>query len=211
MMSDKTKNRTAGQGNPELVDLNILPDRYRRRRLGPRTVLPWILLLVLLGLLYPVGNNFLQTQQAFRDKQQELDQVQTAFDNYLPVEERLAILEAEIEAAEIKAEEIRAQYSEIDLELTSWSYILFSIVEKLPPGVKVSAYLQSGREIQLQGTADTYQQVLDLEEAMQTINPVHGVQIDSILKLNPEGETESEGSGYVFQLTLFSAEEESQP
>ena len=211
MMSDKTKNSTAGQGNPELLDLNILPGRYRRRRLGPRTVLPWILLLVLLGLLYPVGNNFLETQQAFREKQQELNRVQTAFDNYLPVEERLDILEAEIEAAETRAEEIRAQYSEIDLDLTSWSYILFSIVDKLPPGVEVSAYLQSGREIQLQGRAETYQQVLDLEEAMQTINPLHGVQIDSIIKLNPDGETDSDAAGYTFQLTLFTAEKESQP
>ncbi len=63
-------------GSIDLFDLNILPLRHRRKKIKLVHILPWQILIILLGMLYPAGINALDAQAQFIQSKSDLNQVQ---------------------------------------------------------------------------------------------------------------------------------------
>ncbi|MDZ7843607.1 MAG: PilN domain-containing protein [Anaerolineales bacterium] len=202
-----------------LVDLNILPDRHRRGKINPIMILAFLFWAVLLGLLYPAGINFLQAQSDYTIIHGEFSQLKTEVDNYQSVDNRLETIQAEIENTHQQAEEIKSKYNAIKLNYASWSSLLFSIVESFPPGVEIQEINQSGTQVELEGSAASYDRVLILRDDLIGLGSFPIVQIKSIQFLTeqefPAGEETpveiSEDFPYLFRITLNTQEEGSQP
>lgn len=174
---NQTKNLAGSTG---LFDLNILPQRYRRKRIKLAVVGMWLLFLVLLGLLYPTGIMALKAQALFQSSKIDLAQVQTTLDNYKSATNELEELEAEIEGVYQLRDQIIESYQGIDFQSTKWSTTLFLIDEIAPEGITWTLISQQGNEIQLKGVSQNYSIVLELVDILQDLDELQTVQIDTI-------------------------------
>jgi len=149
-------------GSVGLFDINILPQRYRRKRIRLVSILPWLLFIVLLGLLYFSGILALEAQAQFKQSQIDLAQVQSALENYQSSAEQVESLENEIEAANLLRDQITDSYQGVDLTGTHWSDTLFSIKGIIPEGISLSLVTQQENQILLQGISNSYSIITDL-------------------------------------------------
>ena len=108
-------------GSVGLFDINILPQRYRRKRIRLVSILPWFTFVTLLGLLYFSGILALEAQGQFKQSQIDLARVQSALESYQSSAEQVESLENEIEAAYLLRDQITDSYQGIDLTGTHWS------------------------------------------------------------------------------------------
>ena len=173
-------------GSVGLFDINILPQRYRRKRIRLVSILPWLLFIVLLGLLYFSGILALEAQGQFKQSQIDLAQVQSALENYQSSAEQVESLENEIEAAYLLRDQITDSYQGIDLTSTHWSDTLFSIKGIIPEGISLSLVTQQENQILLQGISNSYSIILDLVENLNELDAVQSVQIESVTRIVEE-------------------------
>jgi len=173
-------------GSVGLFDINILPQRYRRKRIRLVSILPWLLFIVLLGLLYFSGIMALEAQAQFKQSQIDLARVQSALENYQSSAEQVESLENEIEAAYFLRDQITDSYQGIDLTSTHWSDTLFSIKGIIPEGISLSLVTQQENQILLQGISNSYSIILDLVEKLNELDAVQSVQIESVIRIVEE-------------------------
>lgn len=173
-------------GSVGLFDINILPQRYRRKRIRLVSILPWLLFIVLLGLLYFSGILALEAQAQFKQSQINLAQVQSALESYQSSAEQVESLENEIEAAYLLRDQITDSYQGIDLTSTHWSDTLFSIKGIIPEGISLSLVTQQENQILLQGISNSYSIILDLVENLNELDAVQSVQIESVTRIVEE-------------------------
>jgi len=188
-------------GSVGLFDINILPQRYRRKRIRLVSILPWLLFIVLLGLLYFSGILALEAQAQFKQSQIDLAQVQSALENYQSSAEQVESLENEIEAVYLLRDQITDSYQGIDLSSTHWSDTLFSIKGIIPEGISLSLVTQQENQILLQGISNSYSIILDLVENLNGLDAVQNVQIESVTRI-----VEAEPS-----VDIIETEDDSQP
>ena len=173
-------------GSLGLFDINILPLRYRRKRFRLASILPWLLFIVLLGLLYFSGILAIEAQAQFKQSQIDLAQVQSALENYQSSAEQVESLENEIEAAYLLRDQITDSYQGIDLTGANWSDTLFSIKGIIPEGISLSLITQQENQILLQGISNSYSIILDLVENLNELDAVVSVQIESVTRIVEE-------------------------
>ncbi len=170
-------------GSLGLFDINILPQRYRRKRIKLVSILPWLLFIVLLGLLYFSGILALEAQAQFKQSQIDLARVQSALESYQSSAEEVDFLENELEEAYQLREQITDSYQGIDLTSTQWSDTLFSIKEVIPEGISLTLIAQQENQILLQGISNSYPIILDLVEKLIGLDAVQSVQIESVTRI----------------------------
>ena len=178
-------------GSVGLFDINILPQRYRRKRIRLVSILPWLLFIVLLGLLYFSGILALEAQAQYKLSQTDLAQVQSALENYQSTAEEVDFLENELVAAYQLRDQITDSYLGIDLNVTNWSDTLFSIKRIIPEGISLTLITQQDNQILLQGISNSYPIILDLVEKLSGLDSVQSVQIETvtqIIEAEPRGE-----------------------
>ncbi len=173
-------------GSVGLFDINILPQRYRRKRIRLINILPWLLFIILLGLLYFSGILALEAQGQFKQSQIDLAQVQSALENYQSSAEQVEFLENEIEVAYLLRDQVTDSYQGIDLTSTHWSDTLFSIKGIIPEGISLSLITQQENQIFLQGISNSYSIILDLVENLNELDAVQSVQIESVTRIVEE-------------------------
>ena len=176
-------------GSVGLFDINILPQRYRRKRIRLVSILPWIMFIILLGSLYPSGIMALEAQAQFKRSQTDLAQVQSALESYQSSAEQAVFLDNELEAAYQLRDQITDSYLGIDLNVTNWSDTLFSIKRIIPEGISLTLITQQDNQILLQGISNTYPIILDLVEKLSGLDSVQSVQIESITQIGEEART----------------------
>ena len=170
-------------GSVGLFDINILPQRYRRKRIRWVSILPWLSFIVLLGLLYFTGILALEAQAQFKQSQIDLAQVQSALDSYQSSAEEVDFLENELEAAYQLSDQITASYKGIDLTGTRWSDTLFNIQRIIPEGISLTLITHRENHILLQGISNSYPIILDLVEKLNSLDAVQRVQIESVTRI----------------------------
>ncbi len=173
-------------GSIDLFDINILPQRYRRKRIRLVSILPWFLFIVLLGLLYFSGIMALEAQAQYKRSQIDLAQVQSVLEDYQSSSEEVESLENEIEAAYQLRDQITASYQGIDLSGSHWSDTLFSIKRIVPEGISLSLVAQQDNQIFLEGISTAYPIILDLVEKLNGLDAVQSVQIESVTQIVEE-------------------------
>ena len=202
-------------GTLSLFDINILPQRYRRRKFRIINILPWLVFLLLFGALYPAGITAMGAQSEFRLHQRELDGLQFLIEDYQSAAEEMDSLQTEIDLQKERRDQILSSYQGLDLKGSNWSSILFLIEENTPAGILWTQITQKGGEIRLDGIANAYSTVLSLRDSLEKIDGINRIQIDSvdqILEESPEtGEdnqpASNQTSSYHFTLLATAAEE----
>ncbi len=218
-MNRKGKNNKS----QELLNINVLPDRYRRKKFRLMNILPWLLLVILLALLYPAVVQALQAEEEFQESKQAFQAIQATVESYRSLENEIETLESALEAANQQLESFSASYGDFQLQSTTRSEQLDLILSAKPPGITLGNLVQQGGEIILEGTADAYQLPLQMVESLQSLERFSSVRLKAIQAVISEqtGSTpvpsEEEQPpptptpGYTFQISIRSGDEEGQP
>ncbi len=206
------------RGSRDLFDINILPDRFRRRRLTLLVLLPWLVLAVLLGTLYPVYTLAIQTQSSFQEERLAFARVQAEFDFYQTSSQEQEALQTQIDEVQTQKDAIIQSYGGLQLSNIQWSPTLFQINQLLPAGVSWTQITQHERTIRLDGISSEYQQIIALLDSLISLDSLVDVEINSIEKndledlpdLSEEDLLLSGGAGttyYRFTMTAHTAGE----
>jgi Tfp pilus assembly protein PilN len=207
-------------GSLSLFDINILPQRYRRRKIRFINILPWLVFLLLLGALYPSGITAMGAQSEFRLHQRKLNGLQSLIETYQSTAGEMESLQTEIDLQIERRDQILSSYQGLDLKGSNWSRILFLIEENAPVGILWTQITQKDGEIRLDGIANSYPTVLSLRDSLKKIDGIIRIQIDSIDQILEEspaiissetGEDNQPASiqtpSYHFTLSALAAEE----
>ena len=174
------------RGSKDLFDINILPDRFRRRKLTLMVLLPWLLLAVLLGTMYPVYTLGIQTQSSFQEKRLALARIQAELDFYQTSSQEREELQTQLDDALAQKDAIIQSYGGLQLTTNKWSPTLFQINQRLPEGVSWVQVYQQDKTIRLDGIAREYQLVLVLLDSLDDLDGLADVEIDSIEQVDLE-------------------------
>jgi Tfp pilus assembly protein PilN len=186
---DARKGNRSKQAN--MLDLNILPDRYRRRRLSLRTLRLWFIMLAFAGLIYPSYVIYSQADEALKRQEMKLAGIQMVLDEYEPLVEEKDALLAQIEEVENQSLEIESVAENAVIQEKLWSEILESIVNIIPEGVDLVSIKQRDNEVLVVGLADDRRLPPSFVDALLDSGIFGEVRIEYMVKEPPE-ETESE-------------------
>jgi len=168
------------RGTPDLFDINILPARYQRKRLTFLMILPWLLLLILLGTIYPTYTIAAKTQDIFRQARLDFAQTQVKLDFFQSNTEELELLQSQIEEKTAERDQILESYSGLDLAPEDWSPTLFKIQAAVPQGIALSYLSRQDDAYRLEGIASQYALIIDLSDALAGIDALSEIEIDQI-------------------------------
>ena len=171
------------------LDLNFLPDRYRRR--GLRTLIalrPWLLLLGFALLLVPSGQLFVKRTTDLARVEGELSMVSEALQGFQPLANERTALEARISSAEAQIVEIQAAYSTASILRVTWSDLLPVILGETPEGVHITLVDQADFEIVLEGLAEAYFLPSSFVDRLESLDEFESVTIQSVVRLTQEEE-----------------------
>lgn len=171
---------TQDSPDPVLIDLNILPPRHRQRRIRFMTILPWVLWVILLALLYPVGRRFLEVEGDFRTTRLAYQQVQSTRESYQPRAEEINALETEIAQVDSVKENIQSSLENIQVESPLWSELISRVRQETPTRIDLVSVVQEEDQLLVSGLSKTYQDVLEMEDNLKDNEAFAAVHIESI-------------------------------
>lgn len=171
---------TQDSPDPVLVDLNILPPRHRQRQIRLMTILPWVLWVILLALLYPVGRRFLEVERDFQTTRLAYQQVQNTMESYQPRAEEINALETEIAQVNSAKDNIQSSLENIQVQSPLWSELISRVRQETPTRIDLVSVVQEEDQLLVSGNSKTYQDVLDMEDNLKENEAFAGVQIESI-------------------------------
>lgn len=176
-----------------LIDLNLLPARYRRRGPRWREILPWVLFLLLAGLVVPHTQRYVETTDSYRAVEGELIQAQGELQAFQPLIDELTSLREDIQGVDTQISRIRDAYGEVQLDATRWSIPLQSMIRLAPEGVELISVVQEGERVIINGLSTAYDDPLAYSRALERIGGFPAVVVNSILRLPEETLTSQEG------------------
>ena len=171
------------------LDLNVLPPRYRPKRPTLLTTMPWVLLILLAGLVYPANVRFLEAARAFQRVAARYEHVRDALDEYSPLIAEAEALQGQLDAEISRAAAIEAIYADVQIQQVVWSDILRRVIAAQPANLIILTIDQLDEEISLSGTADSHLSVLTLRSELRAADLFEEVEIVSITLVPPEEET----------------------
>lgn len=193
------------RGSRDMFDINILPDRFRRKKLTLMVLLPWLLLAVLLGTIYPVYTLANKTQNTFQEKRLALARVQAELDFYQTSSQEREDLQTRLDDALDQKDAIILSYGGLQLENNQWSSTLVQINQQLPEGASWVQISRQDQTIRLDGIAREYPLVLDLLDSLNGLDGLTEVEIDSIEQIDldeiPESLLENEADALLSSIS----------
>ncbi len=178
------------RGSIDLFDINILPQRFLERKFTLISVIPWLILLFLMGSIYPAAQYALEAQKIFQEKQSELIKTRANLEINQSNTSALAAIQEEIDSANLRRDEILESYGGIQLKGTAWSDTLNQINLITPDGLSWVLLSQKDNEIQLEGYTNSYQVVIDLNAELNQLDGLENAEIVSLVQvLDPGSET----------------------
>jgi len=175
----------------QMLDLNILPERYQRRRLSLRTLRLWFVMLAFAGLIYPSYLIYSQADTALKRQENKLAGIQLVLDEYEPLVEEKDELLAQIQETENQNLEIEMVAENAVIQDEVWSEILQSIVSTIPEGIELVSIHQRDTEVLIVGLAEDRRLPPSLMDALLDSGNFSEARIEYMVKQLPE-ETESE-------------------
>jgi Tfp pilus assembly protein PilN len=197
------------------LDLNILPDQYRRRKLSVQSVRLGILLLCFTLILIPVLKLYGNAGRALSLMQSDLLQAETELEKFSAVSAEREALQTRLEIAVGRTAEIEAAYRNVAIQRVDWSMTLNTITRLIPHSADLVDVSQFDNEVLITGIATDYQQPLDYLQRLQASGLFEIATIETIEKIQLKDEAlaiEPEVPQYMFEIRLGmdlgSAEEE---
>jgi Tfp pilus assembly protein PilN len=147
---------------PKKVDVDLLPDEYKPRKVSRLTTVLAIMVVVMVclaGLLVFLKTN---TDSKIESLEDELAIVTADYQSTAKLVKEGKSLQDQINAAESKLEAIEGDYAIYQEDLIVWSVIIKEIDDAIP-GTRLSlkSITQSGSSITLQGTANEARYIYD--------------------------------------------------
>lgn len=167
----------------DLIDLNILPEKYRRRRLRLASVLPWLLAVAVILVLVPNYQRLTQANAQIAILEANLATVQEALSIRNPAGVEVKQLKATLDEALARIDEIEGAYEAVAPEQTAWAGTLRAIEEAIPEGVDLTSLSQTDRQITLAGTASDQNKVQVLKANLENSGFFSTVTIQSMMAL----------------------------
>lgn len=167
----------------DLIDLNILPEKYRRRRLRLASVLPWLLALAAILVLVPNYQRFAQANAQIAVLEADLVRVQEALSARNPAGVEAEELRATLDEVLARIDEIEGAYEAVAPQQMAWTEALRAIEEAIPEGVGLTSLSQTGRQITLAGTASDHIKVHMLKANLWNSGFFSSVTIQSVVAL----------------------------
>jgi Tfp pilus assembly protein PilN len=163
-----------------MFDINILPQRYRRRKITIWMVLPTILLLVLLAATYPAYQAAENAQTVFKNSRSALAEVQTTFNAFQINNADLVAIENEIRAESELRDQILSSYGGLQVSGNKWSPTLDAVVRSAPSGIQWLSISQQEGVIRLEGVSGSYDLLISLADSLEPISGIAEVEIGSV-------------------------------
>jgi len=170
------------------VELNFLPDQYRRRGLRILTALrPWLFLACFALLLIPSAQLFRRHALELATVEIDLAAVSETLEGYQPLADERSQFEARVSSAEVQLVGIQAAYDTINIRNVTWSAMVPLILDQVPAGVELTLVSQSDEEVVLEGVAESYPLPSVLADNLEALNQFETVTIQSVV-LVPQGQ-----------------------
>lgn len=169
-----------------IIQMNILPERYRRRRIHPGAVLAVLLLLVQLLLLYPISTILSQEQSSFMKSKTAFQDLQAEVDSYNAPREQSTELEAELESVREELLVFEDSFSAQNFQNKAWSEYLNLVLEQIPAALDVENILLQDSTILVFGRSDSYTLPLVMVENLETQEKFSAARALSIQLIPPE-------------------------
>ena len=191
-----------------MIDLNILPERYRKRKLTLAVARPWMFLLAYTLLLIPIIRLYTEANLELKRVESDLASVQSSLDEYQPLAEEKDALEAQIEEVVRQAGEIEAATHSATIQEIVWSNVLNDILRIAPAGVELTIVDQGGYEMVIVGVAENHWLPISLADDLEVSGLFTRVIVNALVRLNPPdpsaGETiePAPPPEYEFEITL---------
>jgi Tfp pilus assembly protein PilN len=179
-------NNRKSQAGSTILEMNILPERYRRRKIQPGAVLAVILLLGQLLLLYPVSTILIQEQNSFMESKTAFQDLQAEVDSYNAPQDRIAELEAELESIQQELIVFEDSFSALDFQNTAWSEYLNLVLEQAPAAINVDSILFQDSTILVIGRSDSYSLPLVMVDNLEAQERFSEARALSIQVIPPE-------------------------
>jgi Tfp pilus assembly protein PilN len=169
-----------------LLDLNLLPERHRGKRISLVKILPYFLILALVGLLFPAFSQLQSTQVELRTREIELDEIQVALASYEPLMAEIEGLQTRIDTAQARIQVIQDSYEHIQFKSTRWSRYLEMVLLITPGNILINSLDQEEVQIILNGYALNHNDVLELQDDLEATGEFHQVSIDFLARVPVE-------------------------
>jgi Tfp pilus assembly protein PilN len=199
------------------IDINILPDRYRPRRISWRSARLWMLALSFLLMAYPAARLYYQTASFDNAALQRLTDVRTALRAYKPLAEEKSALEAQIEENNQQSAEIEAAHATMSIQSDPWSELLQQIINTVPAGIDLTMLDQAADQVSIVGLAADHRLPLTFSDALAATGSFKSVTVNSIVRRALASPTDGQPASspapevFEFEMTLSLHGEETSP
>jgi len=193
----------------QTIDLNLLPERYRRRRLSFRGLRPWILTIGFSLMLVPSFKLLGQASANLKPLQEDSRQTLAELAGFREVSEERQALQKDYEDLISQTAQIEADYQSISIQQVLWGPMLKTVVGLVPGGVRLTSISQSVDEVTLEGEADAYMLPLDYADRLREGGLFSDVIVDSLHRLAPSNSTDGStvepqpAQGFSFEIRLL--------
>jgi Tfp pilus assembly protein PilN len=205
----------ASAGQNSFIDLNILPERYRPRKLSFRRTRPWLVAIGYALVLIPSFQLLAQASSVIGPLEREFRDTTAALADFREVSQEREALQAQYDELIRQASQIQTDYRSATIQTVPWGSTLKAIVGLTPGGVRLTSISQSADEVMLTGEADAYALPLDYADRLMQRGSFSDVIVDAIRRLPPSSATDPSNSqegkdpGYEFEIRVVLGEAES--
>ena len=184
-MSASDKRQSAEHRQPALLDIDVLPQRYRRKKLTWAAVAPWVALAGMLALVLPTYQWFSATNDNFNQIAGNLARQQATLASVKSPSVTEEALQTQVAQVMDQVNAYQNLTGDINLQQVAWGPTISGVLTKTPPGLYVDSIAQSGPVLTLNGTASAYQLPLDYARALETSGKFVSVQVKVIERVEP--------------------------
>ncbi len=178
-----------------MIDFNLLPRRYRARKLSLTAMRPWLFVITSILVFVLARYQYSISHSALQSVGRDLEKVQAELDNYQPLIEKKDALEAQINSINDEIFEIEAAFQFVAIQTIEWSSIINTVIENAPSGLDFTSVYQSTEELVLLGVTEDYHLPLTFSEELEAMGLSSTVSVESIVKVAATETEEAEIEG----------------
>ncbi len=180
-----SKSRSVPERRADLLDFNVLPRRLRRPRVTWRAVAPWLSLLVLVGVVYPLFTWFAAANAEFDRTSNQLFHLQSTLTAGQAPSGTEAALETMIADVEEQTSQLNLAAQGVDIQQIAWGETIRFALGQAPAGANITHVDQATDTLTLSGTAQSYRIPLEYGRMLEATGRFLSVRVD-IISLVPK-------------------------
>lgn len=171
---------------PARLDLNLLPERHRPRRLVWSRVLTWVLLVALLALLVPAAMWFARATDAYARTASQGEQLRHAVETETSANTGLDALATRVAVSEDQATQLEAALASLGIRRVVWSETLATVMDNTPAGIRYTEVNDQEDAIRLEGTSPDERAPLLLVQNLAATGAFGAVRLEALDRITAD-------------------------